>query len=495
MSIFPLVVALLPLVSGSPTSAVLRKATPVVDAEAEAVRLLKLHPFSIEMITKFHKRWWLFDNFITKHFSYQSKLAREYSKLSSLVRRVELSVEQFFLKVKLYDKHNLTSAHKPDNSAPPTCERVKMDLGRIAWTKLLASRSSAFARLHSVLEAYVDLEERSFVAKNRVEAFLHNVFALAADLLFDPVGTDGADVRVMRGCLSGVGREALCEAPTKHELAAHVRLQCLHPFILGYTAAMHNHLFLGMMGPGVLGLVEPKSFRNIADLAFHDQDKFFMFRAVRIAHLLWEIRQSRGQPAVRLSVAEIGVASGNTSQFVLENVPNLDYMCIDPFLEVDNPTYFLSEPGMRNLLRDNAGVERVTSRLAAVSEACREDGNETRHSSCFRMLVDQSTNAASSIEPASMDFVFIDAEHSFDAVVADVRSFLPKLRRTAGAAYREGDRIASILAGHDCCEVSGAAVWPGVLRALQSIFGEVLSTDEAPVIHFGHDDTWWIYFA
>eukprot|EP00927_Polykrikos_kofoidii_P015274 TRINITY_DN1677_c0_g1_i1.p1 TRINITY_DN1677_c0_g1~~TRINITY_DN1677_c0_g1_i1.p1 ORF type:complete len:496 (+),score=52.97 TRINITY_DN1677_c0_g1_i1:78-1565(+) len=495
MSIFPLVVAWLSLVSGSPTGVVVPKTTHVVDAGAEAVRLVKLHPFSTEMITKFPEHWSIFDTFLSKYFFHQSKLAREYSKLSSFIRKMEMSVQQFVSKVKLYDLHNLTSAHRPHNSAPPTCERVKMDLSRIVWSELLASRSSVFARLHSVLGYYVDLEERTFVAKNKVEAFLHNVFALAAELLFDPVGTDGADGRVMPGCLSGAGREALCEGPTKHELAAHVRSHCLSPFIWRYMAAFHNHLFLGMMGPGVLGLVQPTSFRNIAALVFHDQDKMIMPHEVRVAHLLWEIRQSREDPAARLSVAEIGVFEGDTSHFVLENVPNLDYTCIDPFLEVDNPTYFLSEPGMRNLLRDNAGVERVTSRLAAVSEACREDGNETRHSSCFRMLVDQSTNAASSIEPASMDFVFIDAEHSFDAVVADVRSFLPKLRRTAGAAYREGDRIASILAGHDCCEVSGAAVWPGVLRALQSIFGEVLSTDEAPVIHFGHDDTWWIYFA
>lgn len=49
----------------------------------------------------------------------------------------------------------------------------------------------------------------------------------------------------------------------------------------------------------------------------------------------------------------------------------------------------------------------------------------------------RSTVAARMYEPASLDFVFIDGDHSTSAVAADIRAWAPKLKPTG------------ILAGHD----------------------------------------------
>eukprot|EP00927_Polykrikos_kofoidii_P015278 TRINITY_DN1677_c2_g1_i1.p1 TRINITY_DN1677_c2_g1~~TRINITY_DN1677_c2_g1_i1.p1 ORF type:complete len:477 (-),score=36.96 TRINITY_DN1677_c2_g1_i1:59-1489(-) len=447
--------------------------TLAVDGAAEKARLALLAP-EVQTCRMWNLAGDYFGRYVGKTLSRRSELAANYGKLTPIVKLLEHGVHQTCLKLEKYDKYNVTP-----------CEHAKKELRRSAWSYLFASRGYVFARLYSAL-GDPWLEEWRFAAKNQVEAFLHSVYTMAAELLFNAGGTDG---------LSRVGLEVLCEVPAKHELAAHLRLNLVSPLLSRYYAAFHNHLLLGIVRPGFLDLVQPNSFKNIAGLTFHDQEKFMMSRFVRLAYLLWEIRHSRRDPATRLSMAEVGVFRGATSAFVLKNVPNIDYTCIDPFVAVENPSYFVSEPLMEEALRSTAGEERVKSRLSAVSRVCPEDGYETSNASCFRMLVNLSTQAASSIERNSMDLIFIDAEHTFDALVADVRSYLPKLRRKAGTKYREGGPIASVLAGHDCCEANSIVGFPGVRDALQNVFGEVLGSDEAPILHLGHDDTWWVYFA
>ena len=65
-----------------------------------------------------------------------------------------------------------------------------------------------------------------------------------------------------------------------------------------------------------------------------------------------------------------------------------------------------------------------------------------------------STNAANIFEDGSVDFVFIDAEHTYEAVLADIKAWVPKLSPSA------------IIAGHDYDNN-----WPGVKKAVQEMFG------------------------
>ena len=65
-----------------------------------------------------------------------------------------------------------------------------------------------------------------------------------------------------------------------------------------------------------------------------------------------------------------------------------------------------------------------------------------------------SVEASQQFEDGSCDFIFIDAAHDYDNVLADIDAWLPKLKANG------------VLAGHDYC-----ATYPGVIQAVEKKFG------------------------
>jgi hypothetical protein len=90
--------------------------------------------------------------------------------------------------------------------------------------------------------------------------------------------------------------------------------------------------------------------------------------------------------------------------------------------------------------RNLAGAAMETLITAGVADDC-------------TLICAPSTKAAKFIPDGSCYMVFIDACHDFDWVVADIKTFLPKVMRKG------------ILAGHDYF------VYPGVRQAVHSVFG------------------------
>lgn len=72
---------------------------------------------------------------------------------------------------------------------------------------------------------------------------------------------------------------------------------------------------------------------------------------------------------------------------------------------------------------------------------------------CTRVLRMTSLEAAATCPPASLDLVFIDGDHSYGAVKADIEAWLPTLKPMG------------VLAGHDYYQN-----WPGVMRAVNEAF-------------------------
>lgn len=71
------------------------------------------------------------------------------------------------------------------------------------------------------------------------------------------------------------------------------------------------------------------------------------------------------------------------------------------------------------------------------------------------LMVMTTREASALIDDASMDFVFIDADHSYEAVLSDIDHWMPKVK--AGGW----------LGGHDY----HARKFPGVVQAVKEVFG------------------------
>lgn len=139
--------------------------------------------------------------------------------------------------------------------------------------------------------------------------------------------------------------------------------------------------------------------------------------------------------------AELGVWQGRTYMHLLKKFPALDLTGVD---------LYEAQP-------DNTGPETWVSG---------ENGHEWNHEKYYknvtrfaakrtnaRILRMTTTEAASHVEDESLDFVFIDADHSYEGVVNDIRHWAPKVKK-GGAVM-----------GHDID-------WKGVVKAVEENFDE-----------------------
>ena len=108
--------------------------------------------------------------------------------------------------------------------------------------------------------------------------------------------------------------------------------------------------------------------------------------------------------------AELGVFKGNTFLYLLENCPQLTLYGVDLWAE---------QPGVAGqedkIGRDFAGFLRDI---------------KAKTDDRARIIQSHTVAAADQVEDASLDFVFIDADHSTEAVRADIKAWQPKLKPT-----------------------------------------------------------------
>lgn len=140
--------------------------------------------------------------------------------------------------------------------------------------------------------------------------------------------------------------------------------------------------------------------------------------------------------------AEVGVLHGKTSAVLLQRLPNLFLYLADPWIKYDCVVVgqrkvfgkrFMNDAYVQAVTRthfakDRRGVMRMTSRLAVRS-----------------------------IIAESLDFVFIDADHRYESVLADLALWADKVRP------------GGLICGHDIDNPVGAGDW-GVRQAVQEFF-------------------------
>jgi len=142
-----------------------------------------------------------------------------------------------------------------------------------------------------------------------------------------------------------------------------------------------------------------------------------------LAELFAELGYTKG--------AEIGVASGEFSLEMCRMIPNLTLICVDPW-EV----------------YDRVAQDRVDWRYSLAKDRLAKFSVE------FMKMT--SMEAVKQIPDESIDFVYIDGLHTFDAVVMDIIEWSKKVRK------------GGMVTGHDYYEFYQSGVIPAVRAYTQA---------------------------
>lgn len=142
--------------------------------------------------------------------------------------------------------------------------------------------------------------------------------------------------------------------------------------------------------------------------------------------------------------AEIGVAEGRFTAALLSLCPKVQLWAIDDYA-----------PGYRTWMGAEWSQERQDANKRAFAEVL------TQFPDRLRLMGLSSLDAADEFPDASLDFVFIDADHSYEAVSADI------------AVWRRRIRPGGWMTGHDYDREK----FPGVIRAVDECFSPRVESD------------------
>lgn len=137
--------------------------------------------------------------------------------------------------------------------------------------------------------------------------------------------------------------------------------------------------------------------------------------------------------------AEIGVYKGYTSRIIKDRFPHCNLVMIDPWID---------QQLNAKMYRENGPVDWEDIYNAVLEEFSGRGCSIIRTDSC---------TAAYMMQPESFDFVFIDADHSYQAVKKDIHHWMPKVR--------DG----GLLCGHD---YSSRGANKGVMKAVDECIGQ-----------------------
>jgi cephalosporin hydroxylase len=148
---------------------------------------------------------------------------------------------------------------------------------------------------------------------------------------------------------------------------------------------------------------------------------------------------------------EVGVAFGSMSIWLTRLLPQLRMLCVDPFIGYD------PGDGMSEIMTNSGDdIERLVRWRFA------NEGHGR-----LNLVRQTSEQAAASVADQSQDFVFIDADHRYEAVVQDIQMWRPKVRS------------GGLLCGHDFCPQ-----WASVVSAVKDSLGDETLYDPVSSIWF-----------
>lgn len=155
-------------------------------------------------------------------------------------------------------------------------------------------------------------------------------------------------------------------------------------------------------------------------------------------HVLEQLIKENGWKAG----VELGVYKGQTFQYLLANCPGLKLWGVDLF---STKYYHSTRKGRPPKEFD---LEGEYQRIKAWLEKTDVDG---------KLIRETTVEAAQKFQDRVLDFVFVDADHRYGPVCADIDAWRPKLKRTG------------MMIGHDY----NKAEFPGVVKAVHERFNNV----------------------
>lgn len=126
---------------------------------------------------------------------------------------------------------------------------------------------------------------------------------------------------------------------------------------------------------------------------------------------------------------EIGVQRGDFAEKMYKNIPGLKYYGVDSW------TYY---DGYRDINASFKGQAAFDELYETAKKKLAPYGAE--------LIKKFSTDAATDFKEDSVDFVYVDGNHRFESVVADIAAWLPKIRK------------GGMIAGHDYARINTKAL-------------------------------------
>jgi len=161
--------------------------------------------------------------------------------------------------------------------------------------------------------------------------------------------------------------------------------------------------------------------------------------------------------------AEVGVLMGELSESLLRAMPNLHLTMVDRWKEFASDSSYVQ-----------SGDAEATRSADDWGSAYRSAKARTRFAGeRARFVQGDSLEVAEGLNNEMFDFVFVDADHSYSTVSADVRAWWPKVKP------------GGVLCGHDWCNPAGPQ-W-GVKRAVSEFANSV-----GIPVSLDADYTWFI---
>lgn len=170
---------------------------------------------------------------------------------------------------------------------------------------------------------------------------------------------------------------------------------------------------------------------TLAEGALHSDSSWWPAH-VSLPYILLE---NIGRP---LAGVEVGVAFGSMTIALCRAFCDLKMLAVDPFI------YYDPADAMSDLMeRQGDDLEDLVRWRFSLEQMAVGRINLQRTTSLA---------AAATVEPRSMDFVFLDADHRYESVRDDIIAWTPALRS------------GGLLCGHDF-----SPTWPGVERAVREL--------------------------